>query len=140
MATHVNVSVSNVPFPLYDAYVYFGSRNDFGQRTTLHVTVDTTSVYGMTNDNPFTGFVQATGTGTGDANNSDYALFPLLTDATLAVTLQVDATQEAGIHGIQLVESANPSLTYANNVVRHVRFDDRRERTRVRDPRHAVDR
>ena len=57
------------------------------------------------------------GADVGSANPSDYALFPLVTDGTLAVTLQVDTTSEAGIHGIQIVEAANPSLTYANNVV-----------------------
>lgn len=114
-----SVTVSNIPYAQYDVYAYVGSdvngRAGHGWISTPSNPNDvlTSSVYFKTSDSPFTGFVQATGTATGDANSSSYLKFTGLSAASFQFNLTGDNNTghyNVGLHGIQIVGVPEPAV------------------------------
>ena len=117
-SNHVDVTLSNIPFALYDAYAYVGTSPFSGQLGSMTLNADgTTTTFASVSAGNFTGFVQATGTDQTSANVSNYFLFLHRSDASLTFTLQSINNGNVGLNGVQLVEAFNPVLAYANNVV-----------------------
>ena len=107
-------TVTQIPTDLtgsgYLAYVYFDDNNDsLGQGVSA--TVGSTTYFGDNSGNYATAttpsFVRATGTTSGNANNSNYFLFEGLSSDSLTVTFG-GSTRQA-ITGIQLVAVPEPS-------------------------------
>jgi autotransporter-associated beta strand protein len=93
------VTVNKIPFASYDVYAYVGSD---GNGRTGHGTINGTSIYFVTSDNPFNGYVKATGTTVPTANNSNYLQFQSLAGPTLNFTEMGD-TFNVGLHGLEIV-------------------------------------
>ncbi|HEV3415203.1 MAG TPA: PEP-CTERM sorting domain-containing protein, partial [Pirellulales bacterium] len=117
-ANHIDVTMNNVPFPLYDAYAYFAASPFSGETASMTLNADpATTTFGTASAAAFTGFVQATGVDQGSANSSNYFVFRRRSDGSLTFTLLGVAGGNSGLNGVQLVEAFNPVFAYANNVV-----------------------
>jgi hypothetical protein len=113
------VTVSNIPYARYDVYAYVGAdvngRSGHGWISTPSNPNDalTDSAYFTTNDSPFGGFVKATGTGTGDANSSNYLMFAGLSAANFQFNLTGNnnaSHYNVGLHGIQIIGVPEPAV------------------------------
>jgi autotransporter-associated beta strand protein len=120
-ANHIDVTMSNIPFPLYDAYAYFAASPFSGEISSMTLNADsTTTTFGTAGAGPFAGFVQATGVDLASANSSNYYVFRGRSDGSLTLTLlgpNPGGNGNSGLNGVQLVEAFNPVFAYANNVV-----------------------
>ena len=78
-----SITVTGIPYAKYDAYLYFGSDGN-NRPGIFQVNNDAGSaVYGLTDSNPFGGYVQATSTNRPGAARSTYAQFTDLSGSTL---------------------------------------------------------
>ena len=103
------ITVSNVPYALYDVYAYVGAdANDRSGRTRLSG-LSSTDRWFRTHSSPFTGFVEGTATtepaaGTGLANFTHYSSLN-----TNSFELRVmRGSNNVGLHGIQIVQVPEP--------------------------------
>ncbi len=102
--TTTSVTLSNLPYAFYNVYAYVGSD---GNNRIGHGTINGQSIYATTNDNPFGGYVQATGTSQATSIPSNYLLFSGVGGSTLTY-LQNGDTGNFGLHGIQIVDTTAP--------------------------------
>ncbi len=109
--TNSYVALSQIPYAVYDIYVYFSS----DQASRLgHVTDGTTTYYFSTlGSNEISGadalLTQTTDT-TGANPGADYAVFSGLTGSSQSITLQMDVPELwGGIAGFQVVAVPEPS-------------------------------
>ena len=85
----------------YTVYAYFNT-NNVGYYEELGITGGS-AVYGITSDNNTT-LVLATGTGTANANQSDYAVWTGLSATTFTVSAtELQGAHSAGLSGIEIV-------------------------------------
>ncbi|HEV2970905.1 MAG TPA: autotransporter-associated beta strand repeat-containing protein [Pirellulales bacterium] len=112
-ATTTSVALANLPYSTYNIYAYVGSD---GNGRVGHGTVNGTSIFFTTNDNPFNGYVQATATTQAASANATYLLFPNVTGSSVTYT-QNGNTNNVGLCGIQIVETTTGPITLANNLV-----------------------
>lgn len=109
------VTLTQIPYPLYDVYVYFGSDKDNRTGTIS----DGTTTYSLKSASarPYEegSYVQTTDTGTGNPA-ANYAVFS--NKSTSSLTLTYDrGSGNGGIHGLQIIprESPNSYETWATN-------------------------
>ena len=107
---------TDIPYDLYDVYVYVGS--DGGDRYgAISVDGGTTEIFYQTlgNDNPFyaTGYVEATATTQGEASQSNYVHFENLAGDLFVQNDRKDTN--CGVHGIQIVEQVISAVADMSN-------------------------
>ncbi len=115
-----SVSLSGIPYPNYDVYVYFGSESD-GRIGTLSSTTAgktysfTTASSGALANTVGSTYARTTDTGTGFPR-ANYAVFQNQTSATFDVKATVGANQNSlGIYGVQVVATvAAPKIVLTN--------------------------
>jgi autotransporter-associated beta strand protein len=112
-ATTTSVALTNLPYATYNIYAYVGS--DANGRVG-HGTVNGSSIFFTTNDNPFGGYVPATATTQAASANATYMLFPNVAGSSVTYT-QNGNTNNVGLCGIQIVETTTGPITLANNLV-----------------------
>jgi hypothetical protein len=112
------ITVSNIPYALYNVYVYVGSSND---GATAHVIRDNgAEQYSFTNDCKHTDFAPTDYSLTTDTGDlfplANYAVFSNLTGSSVFINLDYvesqpgnsSCDQVAGIFGVQIVEVPEP--------------------------------
>lgn len=119
------VTVSNIPYATYDAYVYFGS--EFNGRTGTIGSTSADTIYSFTtasNPNRAGGvgptFVETTDTGTGNPP-ANFAVFRSQTAPVFDVTSTVNAApflNTMGIFGVQIVEVIDGLILALENPTR----------------------
>ena len=100
------ITLSDIPYAQYDAYVYFGTDNEGG----IGYVTDGATTYSYTIDvsAPFTTFIQTLATDN-SAPVANYAVFSGLTGSSLTlITGTTDVAQVGGMMGIQIVEVPEP--------------------------------
>lgn len=113
----LTLALSEIPFALYDVYVYVGW-NDDRPNSDFSVTLGSSTFYGRTQSVPTggPGLVQATSTSSGSPTvGSTYVVFTGLTASSQSITLTVEGgpgTPGFGLSGFQVVQVPEPS-TYA---------------------------
>lgn len=103
------ITIIGIPYAKYDAYLYFGSDGN-NRPGIFQVNNDAgTAVYGLTDSNPFGGYVQATSANRAGAASSTYAHFTELSGSTLILQWDKTDGSNVGVHGFQIVQTANPT-------------------------------
>ena len=111
----LHVNFTGIPYASYDAYIYVGSDGLFDRKAVVTVNDDpNTSTFFIANTGfgNFTGpsdYVQATATNADDAFLSTYVFYQGLVGADASFKVE-GVNSNAGIHGIQLVESFDLTL------------------------------
>lgn len=109
--TNSHITLSQIPYAVYDVYVYFSS--DVAGRPG-HITDGTTTYYFSTAgpasiNGPNAVFIQTSDTA-GTYPTANYAVFSNLTGDTLTITCQMEVPELwGGIAGFQLVQVPEPS-------------------------------
>lgn len=109
--TKAVVTITGVPYSLYDVYVYFGSQNNGkkGNGTLTPGGGTPTTIYYRSNDgytSPyFQGYQEAIGTNDLNSNPSNYMVFHNVTSSSFVYSQQKSAGEiyGTGIHGIQII-------------------------------------
>jgi len=110
----INITFSDIPYPIYDVYVYVGSSN---AGAMAHVTDGTTS-YSFTNDSYHPGFQQSDYSFTYDTDDlfpaANYAVFSGLTSSSVSISLDhvsqggASCDEVLGIFAVQIVTIPEP--------------------------------
>lgn len=102
----VTLSFEGIDLSLYTVYVYFTADNN-GRLGS--VSNGASTVFFLTDTNPYLGLTQATATTSGEAFASNYAVFENLTSSSLEITLIEEGGSNVGIAGIQIVAVPEPA-------------------------------
>ncbi len=104
-ANPITATLDQVPYALYDVYVYVTS--DASSRTG-YVTHNSTSYYLKTNKEYGT-FTQATATTAGDRTVGNYVLFAGQTASSFSFSLTQESASNLGMAGIQIMQVPEPA-------------------------------
>ena len=111
----VTVNLNGIPYDTYDAYVYVGSDGLFDRKAVVTANgapESETFFIANTGFGNFTGpsdYVQATATNADDAFQSTYVFYQSLVGSELEIKV-TGVNSNAGIHGVQIVESFDLTL------------------------------
>ena len=112
----INISFAGIPYEFYDVYVYVGTDGLFTRRAVVQANADPdTDTYFIGNTGFgrfFSGpgdYEQATATTADDAFPSNYVFYQSLVGSDLDLKLE-GVVSNAGIHGLQIVESFDVTL------------------------------
>lgn len=118
------VSLSNIPYPSYDAYVYVGSDTNGRTGTVSSTSAGVTLPFATTSRRAIgaggvdAAYVEIAATGTNPAGN--YAVFRNQTSTTFDVTSTVNVGQNSlGIFGVQIVAAGGGAELLLENPVRN---------------------
>ena len=140
-SNEIDVTMSNIPFALYDAYAYVGTSPFSGQLGSMTLNADgTTTTFASVSAGNFTGFVQATGTDQTSANVSNYFLFSHRSDASLTFALLSINNGNVGAQWSSACRGIQPGARIRQQRRCHGGFVDRRNRDPVGLTWHSVDR
>ena len=111
----ITVTLSGIPFGVYEVYVYVGSDGDGRTGRTRINDNPATDIWHLTTTSTFDGFSEGTATTEGAASPSNYARYSGLSGSSLTVqTLR--GSNNFGLHGIQIVETTPSGAPTVDNL------------------------
>lgn len=111
----ITVTLSGIPFGVYEVYVYVGSDGDGRTGRTRINDNPATDIWHITTTSTFGGFSEGTATTESAAFPSNYARYSGLSGSSLTVqTLR--GSNNFGLHGIQIVETTPSGAPTVDNL------------------------